>query len=220
MPERKKPGFCTSPLLTATVIFLNPKTTVAVGQPSAQQRVRADQKKKKKKETRKFIFLLLLLFFLSSELAACCDSPQAVVTPTLHQPLAAVETSVEATQTPALASSPPPSPILEHARLAPDIQFRLGNHDFSFSADLLQTYTLETLYEELGVAPDVNDEESDSEEQTAPKERKNIFPDIETFLFYILYQQEGANRYYFVTASCYCGSFTLISFPLESSKTS
>lgn len=75
------------------------------------------------------------------------------------------------------------------------VKFSLGDREFCFDAATLGTLSLEDLYEEMGLTQ--ASEESDSEEDPviATKEEKPIFPNIETFLWYLLYQQEGSNRF-------------------------
>jgi len=74
-----------------------------------------------------------------------------------------------------------------------EIKFRLGDRNFSIDAATLSNISLRDLYEDLGF-PESDNEESDDDEPVAKKVQYDIFPNVETFLWYLLYQQEGSNR--------------------------
>ena len=71
-----------------------------------------------------------------------------------------------------------------------DVIFSFGGQDFKIDPALLKSLKLEDIYAELGLE-DSSDEEHTDEEQPKARDKRKIFPDIETFLWYLLYQQES-----------------------------
>jgi len=114
--------------------------------------------------------------------------------------------------------SPPPSPpSYVHVKINPEFQntpptptdfqpnnyikFNLGDTTFFIESSDLKQYDLATLYEFFGI--DVEEEDEDlvggkgqtpTPLETGTNILEQIFPDIETFLWYLVYQQEGHNK--------------------------
>jgi len=72
------------------------------------------------------------------------------------------------------------------------VTFSFGEHKFVICANTLKTTKLEDIYADLGLLS--SDEEEEEEPAPKPRDKRMIFPNVETFLWYLFYQQES-NRW-------------------------